>query len=96
MLGTNNLFSLRPIISRFVDLIYCDSICKIFSSKNLKQVQSMMKKSTIELKIKSDFDYLGTRLSKKISDAAYQQTKVICLMIVGSLCLVKIINCCSS
>ena len=56
----------------------------------------MMKKSTVELKVKSDFDCLGTRLSKKISDAAYQQTKVICLMIVGSLCLVKIINYCSS
>ncbi len=55
-----------------------------------------MQKSTTEPEIKTDFDCLGTRLSNKISDAAYQQTKVICLMVVWSFCLVKIINCSSS
>ena len=54
----------------------------------------MIEKSIVNLRaeIKADFDALESRLSKKIVDTIHRQTMIIGLMIVSSLCLLKILN----
>ena len=54
----------------------------------------MIEKSIVNLRaeIKADFDALESRLSKKIVDKIHRQTMIIGLMIVSSLCLLKILN----
>ena len=54
----------------------------------------MMEKSIVDLRaeIKADFDALESRLSKKIVETIHCQTMIIGVMIVSSLCLIKILN----
>jgi hypothetical protein len=54
----------------------------------------VIEKSIVNLRaeIKADFDALESRLSKKIVDTIHRQTMIIGLMIVSSLCLLKILN----
>jgi hypothetical protein len=54
----------------------------------------VIEKSIVNLRaeIKADFDALESRLSKKIVDKIHRQTMIIGLMIVSSLCLLKILN----
>jgi hypothetical protein len=54
----------------------------------------VIEKSIVDLRaeIKADFDALESRLSKKIVETIHFQTMIIGVMIVSSLCLIKILN----
>jgi hypothetical protein len=54
----------------------------------------VIEKSIVNLRagIKADFDALECRLSKKIVETTHRQTMIIGLMIISSLCLIKILN----